>query len=95
MSQVWLLEIDTQAWAQILLFLSKNGWQPRCSVHQVLGSKLKIGGKVARHLAAAGCIVKEESLANPLTAYATLPFSLQTLAEIVEFASEGEFIICQ
>jgi len=88
----WNVEVKAKTWAEILLFLSKCGWQPSVPTYHLLGD-MNVNTEDALALAAAGRIVLEETMKDPLGACQTVTFDLGKFAEIVEFASEGEFKI--
>ena len=50
-------------------------------------------GDIAQSLAAAGQEVLDETMKDPLAAYSVIKFDMGKFAEIVEFASQGEFVI--
>ncbi len=89
----WTVEVEPTTWAEILLFLSKCGWQASVPTHYWLASDVNVTREDALALAAAGRIVLEETMKGPLAAYSTITFDMGKFAEIVEFASEGEFKI--
>jgi len=87
------VEVESTTWADILLFLANNGWEPGVPFHPFLGSNIRVSDEIAESLAAAGNIVLEEVLNDPLSAHSIIKFDLGKLAEIVDFASEGAFVI--
>lgn len=62
-------------------------------VHHLSANDFTVTGDIAQSLAAAGEVVLDETMKDPLTAYSVIKFDMGKFAEIVEFASEGEFII--
>lgn len=62
-------------------------------VHHLLANDFTVTGDIAQSLAAAGQEVLDETMKDPLAAYSVIKFDMGKFAEIVEFASEGEFII--
>lgn len=89
----WTLEVEPSTWSEILLFLTEFGWKPSVSVDHLLAKDFTVTDDIAESLAAAGQIVLDETLKDPLAAYSVIKFDMGKFAEIVEFASEGEFII--
>jgi hypothetical protein len=86
------LEVEPATWAEILRFLLTSGWQPTLPIARLLGD-CAVKKEDALALAAAGRIVLEETMKDPLAAYSVIKFDMGKLAEIVKFASEGEFTI--
>lgn len=89
----WVVDVDASSWAEMLLFLSKCGWRPSVPTHSLLASNFHVSDDAAKGLAAAGEIVLEETLKDPLSACSVLQFDVGKLAEIVTFAAEGGFVI--
>ena len=89
----WTIEVEPSTWSEILLFLTKCGWKPSAPVHHLLANDFTMTGDIAQSLAAAGQIVLDETMKDPLAAYSVIKFDMGKFAEIVDFASEGEFII--
>ena len=89
----WTIEVEPSTWSEILLFLTKCGWKPSVPVHHLSANDFTVTGDIAQSLAAAGEVVLDETMKDPLTAYSVIKFDMGKFAEIVEFASQGEFVI--
>jgi hypothetical protein len=87
------IEIEPEMWAEILLYLSKRGWQPSTPSYWFLATDLNVSKDDAKGLAMAGQGVLDEALRDPLKIYPT-PFDIGKLAKIVYFIEEGAFRIC-
>lgn len=86
------IEIDREMWAEILLYLSKSGWQPSIPSSCFLASNLSVSKEDAKGLAVAGQRVLDEALRDPLAIY-PVPLNMGKLAELVGFLEEGAFRI--
>jgi hypothetical protein len=89
----WLVSVESPTWAEILRFLSSCGWGTTMPMTQWLTGNCTVSSDDAAALAAAGRIVLEETLKDPMGACSTIKFDMGKFAEIVEFASEGSFVI--
>ena len=89
----WKVEVDPATWAEIIRFLTVNGWEPGVPIFQLLATEYTVSDDVAASLHAAGEIVLEETLKDPINAHAAIRFDMGKFAEIVTFAEEGEFVI--
>jgi len=87
----WVIELPTPMWAELLLFLSKCGWKPRVPSFHLLGDDYDVATDVAESMAAAGRIILEETMNDPMGAHSVITFDLGKFAEIVEMASAGAF----
>jgi hypothetical protein len=86
------IEIASEMWAEILLYLSKRGWQSSIPTSWFLASNLSVSSEDTKGLAVAGQRVLDEALRDPLAIY-PVPFNMGKLAELVCFLEEGEFRI--
>lgn len=86
----WRIEIATTEWAELLLFLSKQGWQPSIPTHSLLASYVSVSNEDATSLADSGQKILDEAMRNPLTFY-PVPFDMGKMAEILCFCEEGAF----
>jgi hypothetical protein len=90
----WSIEVDALTWEKILEFFSETGWEPNVPTHRLLMTEsITVDEESAHALAAAGRIVQEETLNDPIAAYSKIQFDMGTFAEIVEFASDGAFSV--
>ncbi len=89
----WTVEVEPTTWAEILRFLSQCGWKISVPTYYLLARNLDVKREDALALAEAGRIVLEETMKDPISAVQTMSFDWGKFAEIVEFASEGEFKI--
>jgi len=89
----WTVEIDGAELMRITLFLSKCGWTFSFPAHWLLANELHVTEDDALGLANAGKIVLEEAMKDPMSAYSTINFDMAKFAELVEFASLGEFMV--
>ena len=89
----WIIEVEASAWAEMLLLLSKAGWQPTVPSHSLLASSLNVSEGDALSLAHVGRVSLDEALKNPLAAYSKIKFDMGKFAEIIELASQGPFVI--
>jgi hypothetical protein len=90
----WRIEINTEMWAEILLYLSKRGWQPSIPTHSFLAHNLNVSSDDASSFSVVGQEVLDQALREPLTVY-PVPFDMGKLAEIIYFCEEGPFQICR
>jgi hypothetical protein len=86
------IKIAPEMWGEILLYLSKRGWQPSIPTSGFLASNLSVSNEDAKGLAVAGQRLLDEALRDPLAIY-PVPFNMGKLAELVCFLEEGEFRI--
>ncbi len=86
------IKIAPEMWAEILLYLSKRGWQPSIPTSSFLASNLSVSDEDAKGLALAGQRVLDEALRDPLAIY-PVPFNMSKFAELVCFLEEGAFRI--
>lgn len=90
------VEVDPRTWADIFDFFTDAGWTPPIPAYRLLTTPvLQIGQEDALAFAEAGRVVLEETMKNPLTAYSTISFDMGKFAELVHFASEGQFLLMQ
>ena len=89
------VEVSPETWAKILNFLGQLGWKPSVPTHWFLAPKFDVSQEDAKSLAAAGRIVQEETVKDPLSAYNVIEFDMGKLAEVVCFCEEGAFKICR
>lgn len=89
----WRVEVAAVQWAGMIAFLASAGWQP--TVPALVGEdrEVVIDDEHAKHFAAAGQIVLEETLKDPASENATIQFDMGKFAEIVTFAADGGFTI--
>ena len=89
------VEVHPETWAKILLFLTKCGWRPSVPSYYFLSSDYNVSEEDARSIAAAGQIVLEETLKDPLAAFSNIDFDMDKFAEIICFCENGAFRICR
>jgi len=89
----WTVELETEEWAEMVLFLTKNGWQPGTLSMNFLAGKFDFDAELANHFVQAGQIILEETMKDPLSAYSVIRFDMGKFAEVIEFAKEGAFVV--
>jgi hypothetical protein len=86
------VEIDPEMWAELLLYLSKRGWQPSVPTYYFFAPNLTVSKEDAEGLAIAGQQVLDDALRDPLAIY-PVPFDMGKLAELVCFLEDGAFYV--
>lgn len=89
----WKIEINPTEWAEILLYLVKNGWNPSVPSYYFLGQH-EVNETDAVNLRSIGQAVLNRALEKPLAVY-PVSFNMGKLAEIVVFCEDGGFQICR
>jgi hypothetical protein len=89
----WQIEIENSTWAEILVFLQKCGWKPSVPAYFFLASNYAMNEADAQLLTAAGQIILEEAVRDPMAAYSSIQFEMGKFAEVIEFAAGGAFTI--
>ena len=90
----WTISLPTSMWAEMLRLLGTCGWRPSVPSMSFLADQFTVTEADAAHLAAAGQIVLEAMLNDPMGAAQSIRFDLGKFAEVVTFAAEGAFLIC-
>lgn len=90
----WRIEVDSEMWSELLLFLSKHGGRVSIPARYLLANELNVSQEDASSLASAGQAILDEALHDPLAFY-PVPFDMGKLAEIVCFCEGGAFSICR
>ena len=88
--------VDPRTWADIFDYFSEAGWTPPIQAYRLLQTNVvNVGKDEALAFAEAGRVVLEEAIKDPLSASSTITFDMGKFAELIEFASEGQFTITQ
>lgn len=72
----WQIEVAAAQWAGMIAFLAESGWRPGVPAFVPGQGEAVVDDAHAKHFAGAGEIVLEETLKDPLSAYATITFDM-------------------
>jgi len=87
----WTIRVDTESWAEMLLFLNDNGWKPDNLLSSFLGIR-EVSDSEAKKINVAGQKILDQVLRNPISVY-PVSFDIGKFSEIVYFCEEGAFRI--
>src|SRR5262249_2841762 len=87
------IKVGEQTWAMVVRFMVKYGWKPSVDRDSYLSDVDSMNEADARSFAATGHIVMFQGFGDP--GGVQIRFDLTKFAQIIDFASEGEFeIVC-
>lgn len=91
-----VVQIEEDAWTEMVTFLSNYGWSPSVPAYFFLASNYhEMNQEDAHALATVGQAVLGKALHNPLSVYPDIRFDMGKFYEVVEFAAGGRFSIDQ
>ena len=88
-------EVDINQWSEMLYFLNNAWWLPSIPVSFFFKQNYTVAHDEALYLAAAGRIILEEALKDPMSAFQTIRFDMGLFSNGIDFCEKGAFTVCQ
>ena len=89
------IDVDVNQWSEMLYFLNNAGWLPSIPVSFFFKQNYTVAHDEALYLAAAGRIILEEALKDPMSAFQTIRFDMGLFSNGIDFCEKGAFTVCQ